>query len=92
LFHFLNFIFTLFIFAIYLVMALISGIEMVTAKITILFVGFFATLLFSWLPVVNPIVSIWINRPYRDAVRKFIGRILRKTSTATTATVHPFNQ
>jgi hypothetical protein len=42
-----------------------------------------------WIPVANPIVSIWNNRPYRDAVKKIFGKIL-KTKTPVTTLVKPF--
>jgi hypothetical protein len=49
-------------------------------------VGF---LFFHWISVANPIVSIWNNRPYRDAVKKIFGSILKTKSPVTT--VKPFN-
>jgi hypothetical protein len=51
---------------------------------------YFAFLLGNWVPAVNPLVSIWINRPYRDAVSKFIGSLFRKNTAA--SAVHPLNQ
>src|SRR4051812_94676 len=81
LFHFLNVLFSLAQFALALTF-IISEIEMMAT--IILFVGFFTAILFAWLPVVNPIVSIWINRPYRDAVSKFIATIFKKNNSVTT--------
>jgi hypothetical protein len=38
---------------------------------------FFCSMLYPWITVINPLVSIWINRPYRDAVKKLIYKIFK---------------
>jgi hypothetical protein len=49
------------------------------AKI-IMYLQIFAFLGGNWIPIVNPMVSIWINRPYRDAVKKFVASIYKNDS------------
>jgi hypothetical protein len=49
-------------------------------------VEFFYTMLCPWVTVVNPLVTIWINVPYRDVVKKIIFIIL-KIDTVTL--IHP---
>jgi hypothetical protein len=43
---------------------------------------------FPWVFVINPIVSIWINRPYREAAKKLINRLWKK-NLATITMVQP---
>jgi hypothetical protein len=50
-----------------------------------------AFLFYNWIPVANPIVSIYNNRPYRDAVKKILLRKIHKIKSPVT-TVQPFNQ
>jgi hypothetical protein len=54
-----------------------------------LHVQFFYNMMCAWIAVANPIVSIWINRPYRDAVIKFIKSHIRKLKNISTNTIHP---
>jgi hypothetical protein len=43
----------------------------------------------AWITVANPIVSIWINRPYRDAVKKLIKNFIDKFKQTSANTIHP---
>jgi hypothetical protein len=43
----------------------------------------------NWLPVLNPLVSIWINKPYRDASKQLLGRLFKNNSITP---VQPLNQ
>jgi hypothetical protein len=65
------------IFALIVIMN-ITGIQSL-AKI-IMYLQIFSFLARNWLPIVNPMVSIWINRPYRDAVKKFVASLFKKHS------------
>jgi hypothetical protein len=40
-------------------------------------------MIFPWITVINPIVSIWINRPYRDAVKNAVFKVI------STNAIHP---
>jgi hypothetical protein len=57
----------------------------------IMFALYFMLLIGNWLPVLNSIVGIWINTPYRDVVTKFMARVFRRNSI-TSATVQPLNE
>jgi hypothetical protein len=66
----------------------ITGME-ILAK-TVLYVQFISLIISIWLPVANPVISIWINRPYRDAVRKFL--VCFKQNPVNVTKVQPFSQ
>jgi hypothetical protein len=55
----------------------------------IMFILYTTLLIASWYLVVNPIVGIWINKPYRDAVQKMFARLFKKNSVTP---VVPLNQ
>jgi hypothetical protein len=48
------------------------------------------SLIVFWLPVANALVSIWINRPYREAVQKLFSKTLYIFTKKNSANiVHP---
>jgi hypothetical protein len=52
-------------------------------------VQFFYNMMGPWITVANPIVTIWINHPYREAAKQLLTRTLlrcckRETNNATT--------
>jgi hypothetical protein len=63
--------------------------EIKTLANIIMYLQSFGFLNANWIPMINPVVSIWINRPYRDAVKKFFAKIFNKNSLTT---VHPLNE
>jgi hypothetical protein len=67
----------------------IARIESEFVMKTIAFMHYFFYLILNWLPLANPMVSIWINRPYRDAVKKCICGIFKSNSTITP--IQPLN-
>jgi hypothetical protein len=82
----LTLIYIVAIFSLILVMN-ITGIKYVP-KI-IMFVQIVGFLGCTWIPIANPIVGIWINRPYRDATKIMFARLFKKNSATT---VQPLNQ
>jgi hypothetical protein len=61
----------------------ITGIEMPIMEKIILYEQYVAFLFYNWLPIANPVVGMWINRPYRDAVKNFICTLIKKNSQIT---------
>jgi hypothetical protein len=57
----------------------------------IIFIQYVSIVMANWLPVINPLVSIWINKPYRDAIKKFLANlsIFNKNSVVP---VQPINE
>jgi hypothetical protein len=41
-----------------------------------LHVQFVYNMMAPWITVINPMVTIWINRPYRDTVKKAACRVI----------------
>jgi hypothetical protein len=58
----------------------------------IMFTLYFVLLIGNWLPVLNSIVGIWINTPYRDVVKKFMAGVFKKNSIAPATVVQPLNE
>jgi hypothetical protein len=78
-------IFPLFFYCWSIIYALFYFIE--NAGLVSLQVQFFYCMSAPWISVINPIVSIWINRPYRDAVavKKLVHSLFKKNPM----TIHP---
>jgi hypothetical protein len=68
----------------------IMGMSIQIIEKLIVYEQYATFLIYNWLPVANPIVSIWINRPYRDAVKKLVASLSKKHTAVTP--VQPLNQ
>jgi hypothetical protein len=74
LFQCLNFVIILVIFMVFMAMNFTRFEFLQKMLLYIQYCGF---LMLNWLPVASPMTSIWINTPYRDAVKKFVTRLFK---------------
>jgi hypothetical protein len=75
----------------FLIVAMNIVAKEMLARIT-MSVLFLILLVANWLPVGNPIVSIWINTPYRDAVKKFFANLFKRNTNSISPAIPHINQ